>query len=358
MTRETKIGLLVGLAFIIVIGILLSDHLTSSTEPPPAVLTSAAGTVRGAIASPGSATAGGNYPPVANVSAPSVTPQQTVPTASDLKPPVQIVAIGPSTTTPQTIIANSQQPVADPRVMIGPAEQASGQQPTAEATSGQSATTPPTDQQSASQPPTNAVASANAAPNGSNDQDLANIAAAHGEPLVSPDGKPLAPGRFGAPTTTARQYVAQDGDSLSKMAGRFLGANTKANRDAIVRLNPSLKTNPDMIIVGKAYRIPTPAAVPAPAPQTSPDAPAVVSAPTPAPRTTTADSTTNDHGDIWYVVKPNDSLWRIANDQLGSPSAIDAIKELNKNTLKGENHEIVYVGMRLKLPTKPLAQAN
>jgi uncharacterized protein YneF (UPF0154 family) len=34
MTRETKIGLLVGLAFIIVIGILLSDHLTSSTEPP------------------------------------------------------------------------------------------------------------------------------------------------------------------------------------------------------------------------------------------------------------------------------------------------------------------------------------
>ena len=38
MTRETKIGLLVGLAFIIVIGILLSDHLTSSTEPPMATL--------------------------------------------------------------------------------------------------------------------------------------------------------------------------------------------------------------------------------------------------------------------------------------------------------------------------------
>ena len=37
MTRETKIGLLVGLAFIIVIGILLSDHLTSSTEPPKTV---------------------------------------------------------------------------------------------------------------------------------------------------------------------------------------------------------------------------------------------------------------------------------------------------------------------------------
>src|SRR6266404_8046467 len=33
MTRETKIGLLVGLAFIIVIGILLSDHINSNADP-------------------------------------------------------------------------------------------------------------------------------------------------------------------------------------------------------------------------------------------------------------------------------------------------------------------------------------
>src|SRR5687767_9301305 len=39
MTRETKIGLLVGLAFIIVIGILLSDHFTSATQPHQAALT-------------------------------------------------------------------------------------------------------------------------------------------------------------------------------------------------------------------------------------------------------------------------------------------------------------------------------
>ena len=39
MTRETKIGLLVGLAFIIVIGILLSDHFTSTTQPHQAALT-------------------------------------------------------------------------------------------------------------------------------------------------------------------------------------------------------------------------------------------------------------------------------------------------------------------------------
>src|SRR5205823_14001238 len=39
MTRETKIGLLVWLAFIIVIGILLSDHFTSTTQPHQAALT-------------------------------------------------------------------------------------------------------------------------------------------------------------------------------------------------------------------------------------------------------------------------------------------------------------------------------
>ena len=49
MTRETKIGLLVGLAFIIVIGILLSDHLTSSTEPPQAPLATAGNTVRSTV---------------------------------------------------------------------------------------------------------------------------------------------------------------------------------------------------------------------------------------------------------------------------------------------------------------------
>src|SRR5688500_1643917 len=53
MTRETKIGLLVGLAFIIVIGILLSDHFTSTIQPPPADLTVTEDIVNRSIVSPG-----------------------------------------------------------------------------------------------------------------------------------------------------------------------------------------------------------------------------------------------------------------------------------------------------------------
>src|SRR6476620_3948163 len=96
MARETKIGLLVGLAFIIVIGILLADHLTSSTEPPPAPLAGAGSSVRSAVTTP----AGPGNPPITTVAAPQgVAPQQTVPTRNELTAahgsPVQIDVGGP-----------------------------------------------------------------------------------------------------------------------------------------------------------------------------------------------------------------------------------------------------------------------
>ncbi|HET6246131.1 MAG TPA: hypothetical protein VFE47_00385 [Tepidisphaeraceae bacterium] len=51
-------------------------------------------------------------------------------------------------------------------------------------------------------------------------------------------------------------HVAVKGDTVSKLAAHFLGANTKANRDAIIALNPSLQQNPNLLIVGKTYRLP------------------------------------------------------------------------------------------------------
>ena len=80
MTRETKIGLLVGLAFIIVIGILLSDHLTSSTEPPPATLANAGSNVMQTVNTPGSTTAA----QAQQMTAPQVQPSAQVPTSADL----------------------------------------------------------------------------------------------------------------------------------------------------------------------------------------------------------------------------------------------------------------------------------
>lgn len=53
MTRETKIGLLVGLAFIIVIGVLLSDYIQSASQPEPANFVVTSQTLRQGIEVPG-----------------------------------------------------------------------------------------------------------------------------------------------------------------------------------------------------------------------------------------------------------------------------------------------------------------
>jgi hypothetical protein len=90
MTRETKIGLLVGLAFIIVIGILLSDHLTNSTEPPPATLAQTGSNVRETTTVPGGGT---GTPIVTAVAPPQVQPTQPVPTPRELQPPTPATAI-------------------------------------------------------------------------------------------------------------------------------------------------------------------------------------------------------------------------------------------------------------------------
>src|SRR5438552_7729800 len=101
MTRETKIGLLVGLAFIIVIGILLSDHLTSTNEPQQAQLAKAGDSVRSGVTTPGSAAATAANPPIVNTAQQqAVSPQQTVPTKEELtprQPAVEIVQIGGAT---------------------------------------------------------------------------------------------------------------------------------------------------------------------------------------------------------------------------------------------------------------------
>src|SRR4051812_5445221 len=109
MTRETKIGLLVGLAFIIVIGILLSDHLTSTTEPPQAPLVQAGKDVRSGVTVPG-----GTAAPITQVQVPQgVAPQSPVATRDELQPkqpPVTVVQIGPAPTAPQNQQVPAQQP--------------------------------------------------------------------------------------------------------------------------------------------------------------------------------------------------------------------------------------------------------
>ena len=340
MTRETKIGLLVGLAFIIVIGILLSDHMTSTTDPPKAPLSTAGPNVRESVATPTSA----QHAAAVAAAAPAavVAPAQPVLTQQELlpqavppqqqaqrqpvqTPPVQTIQVGPGP-------AQAQPPITIQQTAQGPI--VTQPQPPAATTAAQ--------RRGASHP-------------------IQGLASQHGEEIVvlDPSGASQTSGPVNPPVPMAplREYKAQTGDSLSRLASRFLGGNTKANRDAIIRANASLQQNPDRIIEGRTYLIPVATVAPtAPAAATTP----VVVAPIqPVPAEAPAPAVQPDAASgafTWYTVKENDNLWRIAADQLGTGTAANQIKDFNADVLKGNDN--LQVGMRLRIPPKPVASAN
>lgn len=345
MTRETKIGLLVGLAFIIVIGILLSDHLTSSTEPPQAALANAGNSVRSSVTSPGQP-----GPAPTPVTQNNPTPNQQVPTQNELTPgpnPVQIVKVGPGNAAPTNTSSSSSNSV----VAFNP----NSTDNTSQATSLNN----PSDQSIAnSDAPTitRMPPAASVTPH-----SLDTVARSVGEELVALDanGRAVRGGVSGFSRTNGStvEYKAEPGDTLSHIAGKIMGSSNRDNVAAIVAANPSLKDNPNRIIVGRKYLIPTSAA---PAPTTVVNNP-VVTAPTPpAPSIDNTNTAPPAHetGEFWYTVKAGESLWRIATDQCGKASAVAAIKELNKDVLKGPDHDQVQAGMKIRLPGKPIAQAT
>jgi len=296
MTRETKISLLVGLAFIIVIGILLSDHFRSTQELPRAVLAQVGSAVQSSTDGPGAANPGISF-----VSPSEISPKQAVPTHDELTSPPSPVIPSPN---------NGNRSTDD---------------------QANSATAPQDHSGDLAENPLNDVARRNG-----ESLEPANVdGSTSGGDAVTPPPAP-APAVAGP-----RQYKAEDGDTVSRMAARFLGENSQSNRQAIIDANPSLQEDPDRVIVGKSYVIPIPGGNTVASNAVSPD-----------------NTNSTASGAYFYTVKEGDSLWQIANDQLDDPSAVDAIKDLNTNILKGPQHDVVIPGMKLRLPAKPVADST
>jgi nucleoid-associated protein YgaU len=347
MTRETKIGLLVGLAFIIVIGILLSDHMTTTTEPQKAPLSTAGANVRESMTAPSSAHAG--QAPAAVATAPPVNaPAQPVLTQGDLaaapqpaapaQRPVQNIQVGPPPGATQ-----AQVPVTIQQTTPAPTSVAQGP-----------VTVPPS-----AEPPVTFVPPGSQAQHGGAVHPLQRIAARHGEEVVvfgdggsgtgagAPNSVPMAP---------LREYKAEAGDSLSRLASRLMGSNTKANREAIVRANPSLHGNPDKIIAGRTYVIPPPPQAPADAASPTVASSQQTPGSTASPASAAPASSPTDNF-AWYTVKENDNLWKIAAEQLGTGNAWTQIRDLNQDLLRGEDR--VRPNMRIRLPKQqPVASAG
>lgn len=316
MTRETKIGLLVGLAFIIVIGILLSDHVTSSTQPPSAQLSRGGDDVRDSIKVPVQQSSGHTTPVVTQVG--DIQPVNQVPTQQELAP--RAVVVQKPVQASENAWPGSQTATANTSV--------SGQPGAVQG------------------PAVNETAST-----------LNQVAQQNGEPLVPVDARARGIADAGnttnsmAGSTSARTYVAQAGDTLSHIALHQLGANTKSNRDAIIRVNPSLQANPNIVIAGRTYIVPgnaTPAVRQVAGAAQTAQAPIVPESSSGSPSVVMAKST--------YVCQSGDSLWKIADRQLGDGKLWTRIRDLNSDVLKGG--DTVQPGMTLRLPLREVASVD
>lgn len=309
MTRETKIGLLVGLAFIIVIGILLSDHMTSTNEPALAPLQLAGSNARSALGQP----ANDNAPPVV-ITPRNVTPAQTVLTRDELnprprptQPPVTVIGQDPSASPSNQ--GNTSRSNHTPTALADAARRAGEELVDM---TGQSLNTSDSTQ---THPPVSQVSS-----------QASNVPA-------------------------AATYKAESGDSVTKIASKVYGTSTRALREAIINANPSLKENPNRIVVGRSYVIPPQTAGAAPT-----NATAILPTPAPAAPTATQARTPEKTTEHVYVVQQGDTLWSIARDEVGNAGAVAAIRDLNQEVLKGSDR--VRPNMKLRLPAKALASAN
>jgi nucleoid-associated protein YgaU len=368
MTRETKIGLLVGLAFIIIVGILLTEPMSHANELPQAPLVNVTHDVRSGSAQPSSSS-----PPVVTP-APIVTLEHPVPTVSEARRPQGISVVN---------IGAADQPGQPRRLTIDGGSGRVPAAPTYDRERVLPAARPVDDSQPGDAGPGPDAIARRGAPSDAHGHGPESM----GDQLVPSDlhGQPLPEGmarrevadRTDAPVkpaTAMKAYEAVAGDTLSKMAGRFMGSNSKANRQAIIDANPSLKDAPDKVIAGHEYNIPLPAAVAtssqlgAPAPRPADQTPADHSTPVargiappgsrvvPAPVPSSASEALARTTEHFYVVQPGDNLTRIAVQKLGDARAVAAIKELNKELLKGG--DMVMPNMKLRLPAAPIASAN
>jgi LysM repeat protein len=322
MTRDAKIGLLVGLAFILIVGILLSEHVTSATAPQQASLAQAGEKVRKATGAPVAATVA--------IEAPNVDPNPL-----------------PKTTVVTRDVIDTPQLPPTARIELGPAQNGrinviridTPQDSLASATEVQPIRTNDT--------PQTMLAATNGQPtNEKSDHPLQDAARAGGMEIVDvktvngpgetkrPELPPIANG------AKVKEYVALPNDSLGRIASRQLGANTPANRAAIIALNPSLQKDNNRILVGAKYLIPADAWSAALGIESTAEVAAVKKEPTPS----AASSATT------YTVVSGDSLWKIAERECGSATLVDQLKQMNADVLG--DAETVKVGMKLKLPTK------
>ena len=177
-----------------------------------------------------------------------------------------------------------------------------------------------------------------------------NIAAKQSRPSVLVSQPSFERGNSGSKVSNF--YVVKSGDSLASIAKRFYGeehGNRRVNIDRIYKANGKYLKSPDTLYVGQKLVIP-----PLTAEDNDSDSGALKLAEgmfekvkSIGARHLGADKEQSKQDKI-YVVREGDSLWKIAERELGNGSRFSDITELNARMLGDEDS--LVVGMRLRIP--------
>jgi nucleoid-associated protein YgaU len=150
----------------------------------------------------------------------------------------------------------------------------------------------------------------------------------------------VAPLNVGTSTSQTRHKVSA-GETLSKIAARYFGRSSNAAVHAIFEANRHVLQNPNVLRVGVELLIPdvdrSAIALPDPTPKTRSPASA-----SPKKRTE------GDRGFRWYQIKKQDRYISIARRELGDASRWYEIHELNKERFPDPSR--IREGVRIKLP--------
>lgn len=142
----------------------------------------------------------------------------------------------------------------------------------------------------------------------------------------------------------ARSYVVRDGDNLSKIALKVYGQKQGrlwANVVRIHQANRKIMPTMDNLSVGQKLMIPV----------LNMSTVKNVQPTTPVNKNKINRKRTPQSSKyMYYVVKDNDSLWKIAQNHLGDGNQYSRITQLNDKLLKDD--DTIYPGMRLRLPRK------
>lgn len=293
MTRETKVGLLAGLAIILLIGIIVSDYLVVPATPVPPQVQQFAVQTQDNI----------HPPPIVTVPQPVVVPVAKVEDVAAVPTPREL-------TLPPAPRSQPQSAAPAPGFNDTPASPLAAPSP----------------------PQSTAVTVVPV-----RDPQTAELQRKLDQIVAAPAGPTP------APSPAARTITVEEGDTLYQLAADYLGSASRY--EELYQANRDQLSSPSQLKVGMKLRLPTPTPSPVTAVGSRDGLPAP--AVTLAVPTTPAGPKTGKS----YTVKANDTLYSIAQAQLGSGGRWREIYQLNRQAL-GDDENALKVGQILKLPAR------